>query len=124
MGEIVEHSEDASPLLAEAARGLRPAGVLALTTPFGLSRHHDHYATFYGDSLVRLLAPISPSRASTSSTGTSGCAGGRERPAHDQPRTQGPTGGDQPSGSGGRQRIAVVSPRKVPWPAAYAMRIV
>ena len=57
MGEIVEHSEDASPLLAEAARVLRPAGRLVLTTPFGLSRHHDHYATFYVDSLVRLLAP-------------------------------------------------------------------
>ncbi len=57
MGEIVEHSEDASPLLAEAARVLRPQGLLVLTTPFGLSRHHDHYATFYVDSLVRLLAP-------------------------------------------------------------------
>jgi SAM-dependent methyltransferase/spore maturation protein CgeB len=57
MGEIVEHSEDASPLLAEAARVLRPRGLLVLTTPFGLSRHHDHYATFYVDSLVRLLAP-------------------------------------------------------------------
>jgi SAM-dependent methyltransferase/spore maturation protein CgeB len=57
MGEIVEHSEDASPLLAEAARVLRPRGRLVLTTPFGLSRHHDHHATFYVDSLVRLLAP-------------------------------------------------------------------
>jgi 2-polyprenyl-3-methyl-5-hydroxy-6-metoxy-1,4-benzoquinol methylase/spore maturation protein CgeB len=57
MGEIVEHSEDASPLLAEAARVLRPDGLLVLTTPFGLSRHHDHHATFYVDSLVRLLAP-------------------------------------------------------------------
>jgi SAM-dependent methyltransferase/spore maturation protein CgeB len=57
MGEIVEHSEDSSPLLAEAARVLRPTGRLVLTTPFGLSRHHDHYATFYVDSLVRLLAP-------------------------------------------------------------------
>ncbi|MCO6003711.1 methyltransferase domain-containing protein [Actinoallomurus purpureus] len=57
MGEIVEHSEDASPLLKEAARVLRPEGLLALTTPFGLSRHHDHHATFYVDSLVRLLAP-------------------------------------------------------------------
>ena len=57
MGEIVEHSEDASPLLAEAARVLRPQGLLVLTTPFGLSRHHDHHATFYVDSLVRLLAP-------------------------------------------------------------------
>ncbi|HZE33887.1 MAG TPA: methyltransferase domain-containing protein, partial [Actinoallomurus sp.] len=57
MGEIVEHSPDSSPLLAEAARVLRPSGLLVLTTPFGLSRHHDHYATFYVDSLVRLLAP-------------------------------------------------------------------
>ncbi len=57
MGEIVEHSPDASPLLDEAVRVLRPGGRLVLTTPFGLSRHHDHYATFYVDSLVRLLAP-------------------------------------------------------------------
>jgi SAM-dependent methyltransferase/glycosyltransferase involved in cell wall biosynthesis len=57
MGEIVEHSEDSSPLLAEAARILRPAGRLVLTTPFGLSPHHDHRATFYVGSLVRLLAP-------------------------------------------------------------------
>jgi SAM-dependent methyltransferase len=57
MGEIVEHTEDASPLLAEAARVLRPQGRLALTTPFGLHRHPDHHATFYVDSLVRLLAP-------------------------------------------------------------------
>ena len=57
MGEIVEHSADASPLLAEAARVLRPGGLLVLTTPFGLSRHHDHHATFFVDSLVRLLAP-------------------------------------------------------------------
>jgi SAM-dependent methyltransferase/spore maturation protein CgeB len=57
MGEIVEHSEDASPLLKEAARVLRPKGVLVLTTPFGLSKHHDHHATFYVDSLVRLLTP-------------------------------------------------------------------
>ncbi|MCO5971262.1 methyltransferase domain-containing protein [Actinoallomurus soli] len=57
MGEIVEHIPDASPFLKEAARVLRPDGVLALTTPFGLSKHHDHYATFYVDSLVRLLAP-------------------------------------------------------------------
>lgn len=58
MGEIVEHIPDASPFLKEAARVLRPDGVLALTTPFGLNRHHDHYATFYVDSLVRLLAPF------------------------------------------------------------------
>lgn len=57
MGEVVEHSPDASPVVAEAARVLRPSGLLALTTPFGLSRHHDHHATFYVDSLVRLLAP-------------------------------------------------------------------
>jgi SAM-dependent methyltransferase/spore maturation protein CgeB len=57
MGDIVGHSKDASPLLAEAARVLRPQGLLVLTTPFGLSRHHDHHATFYVDSLVRLLAP-------------------------------------------------------------------
>jgi SAM-dependent methyltransferase/spore maturation protein CgeB len=57
MGEVVEHSEDASPLVAEAARVLRPHGRLALTTPFGVMHHHDHRATFYVDSLVRLLAP-------------------------------------------------------------------
>lgn len=57
MGEIVEHMADASPLLAEAARVLRPAGRLVLTTPFGLREHHDHHATFYLDSLLRLLAP-------------------------------------------------------------------
>ena len=46
--------------LSAAGRGrarAAPGGRLALTTPFGLSRHHDHYATFYVDSLVRLLAP-------------------------------------------------------------------
>jgi SAM-dependent methyltransferase/spore maturation protein CgeB len=58
MGEIIEHAPDSSPLLADAARLLRPQGHLVLTTPFGLSRHHDHYATFYVDSVVRLLAPF------------------------------------------------------------------
>ncbi|MFC0037041.1 methyltransferase domain-containing protein [Actinomadura rayongensis] len=57
LGEVVEHHLDASPVLAEAARVLRPDGRLALTTPFGYHPHHDHRATFYVASLVALAAP-------------------------------------------------------------------
>lgn len=57
LGEVVEHHVDASSILAEAARVLRPGGVLALTTPFGYLPHPDHRATFYAGSLLDLLAP-------------------------------------------------------------------
>ncbi|MQA84666.1 MAG: methyltransferase domain-containing protein [Streptosporangiales bacterium] len=58
LGEVVEHHVDASPILAEVVRLLRPAGVFALTTPFGYLPHHDHRATFYVSSLLSLLTPF------------------------------------------------------------------
>jgi SAM-dependent methyltransferase/glycosyltransferase involved in cell wall biosynthesis len=57
MDGVIDRIPDASPLLAEAVRVLRPDGRLALTTPFGMSPDQDHHATYYVDSLVRLLAP-------------------------------------------------------------------
>jgi SAM-dependent methyltransferase/spore maturation protein CgeB len=57
LGEVLEHLADPAPVLAEVARVCKPDGVIALTTPFGYSPHHDHKATFFPASLVAALAP-------------------------------------------------------------------
>lgn len=58
LGEVIEHLADPGLVLAEAARVVRPDGVVALTTPFGYAPHHDHRQTFFVDSLVRTMAPF------------------------------------------------------------------
>jgi SAM-dependent methyltransferase/spore maturation protein CgeB len=52
LGEVIEEHREASPILAEAVRVLRPGGRLALTTPFGYSPDREHRATFYVASLI------------------------------------------------------------------------
>ncbi|MGW5361011.1 methyltransferase domain-containing protein [Actinopolymorpha pittospori] len=54
MAETIEHVENASSLLAEAARLLRADGVLVLTTTFGFVAR-DHPVTFYVTSLLELM---------------------------------------------------------------------
>lgn len=56
-GEVLEHLADPVPVLEEIARVAKPDGVIALTTPFGYSPHHDHRSTFYVGSLLDVLAP-------------------------------------------------------------------
>jgi ubiquinone/menaquinone biosynthesis C-methylase UbiE len=57
MGEVIEHQVDPRPLIEEARRLLRPAGVLVLTTPYGRFTHPDHKEPSYLGPLVELLNP-------------------------------------------------------------------
>ena len=56
MGEVIEHLAAPDRVLQEAARVLRPGGVLVLTTPFGVLHHHDHKQTFFPDDLYELVS--------------------------------------------------------------------
>jgi spore maturation protein CgeB/SAM-dependent methyltransferase len=57
LGEVVEHLRDPGALLAALCAVLQPDGVVALTTPFGYSPHHDHDHSFYPASLLEVLSP-------------------------------------------------------------------
>ena len=57
LGEVIEHLTQPDRVLAEARRVLKNGGTLVLTTPFGISKHHDHRQTFYPFALVDLIAP-------------------------------------------------------------------
>jgi 2-polyprenyl-3-methyl-5-hydroxy-6-metoxy-1,4-benzoquinol methylase len=57
LGEIIEHLEDAEPVMREVVRVLRPDGRAVLTTPFGYSPHHDHHHTFYVASGLDVVTP-------------------------------------------------------------------
>jgi 2-polyprenyl-6-hydroxyphenyl methylase/3-demethylubiquinone-9 3-methyltransferase len=57
LGEIIEHLEDAHPVMSEVVRVLRPEGRAVLTTPFGYSPHHDHHHTFYIASGLDVVTP-------------------------------------------------------------------
>jgi len=56
LGEVLEHLAVPGKLLDEACRVLKPGGRVVITTPFGLSAHHDHKQTFYPSALLKYLA--------------------------------------------------------------------
>jgi spore maturation protein CgeB/SAM-dependent methyltransferase len=55
LGEVLEHLQDPEPVLTEAARVCKPDGMVALTTPFGVFPHEDHFQTFFLASLIGTL---------------------------------------------------------------------
>jgi len=55
LGEVIEHLAVPNRLLDEVRRVLKPGGVVAITTPFGLSPHHDHKQTFYPSRLWKMV---------------------------------------------------------------------
>lgn len=55
LGEVLEHLVLPDSLLEELARVLVPGGRLVVTTPMGYHPYHDHKATFYPASLIRLV---------------------------------------------------------------------
>ncbi len=56
LGEVLEHLIDVGPPLAEARRVLRSGGQLVVTSPYGISRSHDHKEPLYLAPLLELLA--------------------------------------------------------------------
>lgn len=56
LGEVLEHQVDPRPVLAEAARVVRPAGRIVITAPYGFFPHHDHKEPLYLGPLVDVLA--------------------------------------------------------------------
>ena len=55
LGEVIEHLAVPGRLLTEISRVLKADGVVVITTPFGLSPHHDHKQTFYPSRLWKLV---------------------------------------------------------------------
>jgi 2-polyprenyl-3-methyl-5-hydroxy-6-metoxy-1,4-benzoquinol methylase/spore maturation protein CgeB len=55
LGEVIEHLDQPSKMLARAADLLKPRGRLVLTTPFGYFPHPDHRQQFRTTELIALI---------------------------------------------------------------------
>lgn len=58
LGEVMEHLTNPERVLKELSRVVVPGGRIVITTPFGLSPHHDHKQTFYPQNLIDVISSI------------------------------------------------------------------
>ena len=56
IGEVLEHIEEPEVFLEKAQEVMKKDGLLIVTVPFGLSKHPDHYATYYLGSFYQLIS--------------------------------------------------------------------
>ena len=56
LGEVIEHLTNPERVLEELGRVVVPGGRIVITTPFGLSPHHDHKQTFYPQNLIHTIS--------------------------------------------------------------------
>jgi len=57
LGEVIEHIPSPKPLIELCYNVLRHNGRVIITTPFGVLRHPDHFATYYWANFSELVLP-------------------------------------------------------------------